>query len=110
VLPLVRHLEAERILLLGRQLLHLVETARVLCHDGALLEVRDDIMEVVFGGKVLDILHENISWNVGERIGDPAVVNLGQQAFGEGAKAAYIASIFLFRLIEVTVGRRPCSG
>jgi hypothetical protein len=71
--PLVRHLEAERVFLLRRKLLHLIEAAGVLRDDGALLELRDDIVEVMFGGKVLDILHENISRNVGERIGDPAV-------------------------------------
>jgi hypothetical protein len=54
----------------------MIDTARVLCGQRALLEKGHDVHHLVFSGKVLDIPEELVSGNAGQRVFDPVIVSM----------------------------------
>jgi hypothetical protein len=62
-------------ILLG-EIWDVVDAARILCGQGALLEKGDDVHHVIFSGKVLDILEELVSGDAGQGIFDPVTISM----------------------------------
>ena len=49
----------------------MVDAARILCCQSALLEKRQDVHHLILRGKVLDVLEKLVFGNAGQRILDP---------------------------------------
>ena len=71
VLPFMRNFESKCVFLLFGDIHHFIEATGILRNECTLLKIWHNVVEVMFGCKVFDIFHENIPWDVRERIGDP---------------------------------------
>ena len=91
------------------QKFNLLEFARVLRNECTLLQDWDDVGEAFVVREIFDISHQRLIRNIRQRIGDSGVLLSLLDAYKKWAVETYLASRFLFKLMEAKVPRRPPS-